>query len=173
MDISSQNVQDTTQPISDDQDLAKALAGISPDEPEAPKAEAQTLEDLPELPTMPGAIYPDASQNQEDAPLAMPELPNLELPQIPNEETPSETQVVDSNLESIKHSALNELRPLVDKIELSPEEKFDTYILLIRSTDDTSLIESAYKAAQAISDEKKKAQALLDVIKEIDYLSKV
>jgi hypothetical protein len=74
-------------------------------------------------------------------------------------------------LDGIKKDALNELRPLVNKLDLPPEEKFDTYLLLIRSTDDKTLISSAYAAAQAISDETRKAQALLDVIKEIDYLS--
>ena len=43
--------------------------------------------------------------------------------------------------------------------------------MLIRSTDDTSLIAPAHAAAQEITDEKRKAQALLDIIKEIDFLS--
>ena len=44
--------------------------------------------------------------------------------------------------------------------------------MLIRSTDDSSLIGPAHAAAQAITDEKRKAEALLDIIKEIDYLSR-
>jgi len=75
------------------------------------------------------------------------------------------------DLSSIKKDALNDLRPLVGKLDIAPEEKFDTFLLLIRSTDDKTLIEPAYAAAQAIVDESRKAQALLDVIKEIDYLS--
>ena len=75
------------------------------------------------------------------------------------------------DLESIKKNALQELRPLVDKLDINPEEKFDTYLLLLRSTDDKALISPAYAAAQTITDEARKAQALLDVIKEIDYLS--
>jgi hypothetical protein len=54
---------------------------------------------------------------------------------------------------------------------LAPDEKFDTYLLLIRSTDDTSLIAPAHTAAKNIPDETRRAQALLDIIKEIDYLS--
>lgn len=63
------------------------------------------------------------------------------------------------------------MRPLVDKLNVSPEEKFDTYLLLIRSTDDTNLIAPAHEAAKAISDEARRAEALLDIIKEIDFLS--
>lgn len=74
-------------------------------------------------------------------------------------------------LDSIKSDALNELRPLVDKLNVEPQEKFDTYLLLIRSTDDEALIGPAHEAAKAIPDEAKRAEALLEIIKEIDYLS--
>lgn len=74
-------------------------------------------------------------------------------------------------LEDIKKEALDQLRPLVGKLGVEPQEKFDTYLLLIRSTDDKELIAPAYDAAKAIPDEAKKAEALLDIIKEIDYLS--
>lgn len=76
-----------------------------------------------------------------------------------------------SDLDGIKKSALEELRPLVDKLSLPADEKFDTLLLLIRSTDDKSLISAAHDAAKNIEDETKRAQALLDVIKEIDYFS--
>jgi len=74
-------------------------------------------------------------------------------------------------LNGVKQSAIKELRPLVDKLNVSPDEKFDTYLLLIRSTDDKSLIDPAYQIAKSIRDETRRAQALLDIIKEIDYLS--
>lgn len=78
---------------------------------------------------------------------------------------------VDLALDSIKQAALSELRPLVGKLDVSPEEKFDTYLLLLRSTDDRDLIAPAHEAAKAIADEARRAQALLDIIKEIDFLS--
>ena len=74
-------------------------------------------------------------------------------------------------LDGIKASALAELKPLVGKLKLSPEEKFDTLLLVIRSTDDQSLLDEAHKAAKDIEDETKRAQALLDIIKEVDYFS--
>ena len=77
-----------------------------------------------------------------------------------------------TDLDGIKNNALQELRPLIDRVDLPAEEKFDTYLLLIRSTDDSSLIGPAHAAAQNIADEKRKAEALLDIIKEIDYLSR-
>lgn len=74
-----------------------------------------------------------------------------------------------SNLDEIKREAITELRPLVDKLNLPAEDKFDTLLLLIRTTDDSSLIPAAHIAARAIADDSRRAQALLDVIKEIDF----
>jgi hypothetical protein len=54
---------------------------------------------------------------------------------------------------------------------MSPDEKFDLCLMLLRSTDDKSLIPSTYEAAKNITDETKRAQALLDVIREIDFLT--
>jgi hypothetical protein len=77
--------------------------------------------------------------------------------------------VVTSNLDLIKINALDELRLLVDDLSLPPDEKFDALLLLIRSTDDKELIKPAYEAAQQIKDDTKRASALLDVVKEIDF----
>ena len=88
-----------------------------------------------------------------------------------NPTMPQVAQNTGNDLEDIKRTALTELRPLVDKLNLSAEEKFDIYLLLLRSTDDTTLIAPAHETATSIADESKRAQALLDIIKEIDYLS--
>lgn len=87
----------------------------------------------------------------------------------PNSET---KQKDDGPLAAIKKDVLVELRPLVDKLNVSPEDKFDTLLLLIRSTDDSTLIEPAHEAAKAISDETRRAEALLEIVKEIDYLTR-
>lgn len=148
MDIQPQDT--TTQPISDDQELAKALAGIA-DEPEE------------ETPVAPVTPEPAAAMQFEAAPVA----PVAAVTPLAAPDTASLT----SDLASVKKTALAELRPLIDHVDLPADEKFDIYLMLIRSTDDTSLIAPAHTAAQAISDEKRKAEALLDIIKEIDFLS--
>ena len=147
----------TTKPISDDQELAKVLAGVSKD------ADNLMYEETP-------AIIPDSQPNSDPEPqMQTPPVPPVEVYTPPTMSSASVSG--DSDLDGIKKDALTELRPLVDKLELSPEEKFDTYLLLIRSTDDKALIGPAHAAARAIPDETRRAQALLDIIKEIDYLS--
>jgi hypothetical protein len=152
MDITPQDT--TQQPISDDQELAKALAGVLPEEPE------------PVI--TPAAVSAD--------PAASAEIPPLEFEETPAPATTDNSAVAvpvstSQKLDDIKKTAIDELRPLIDKVELPPEEKFNTYLMLIRSTDDATLIGPAHTVAQSITDESARAQALLDIIKEIDYLS--
>lgn len=151
------NIQPTNQqPISDDQELAKVLAGVSQQADEA--AETPAAPETPEMPEMPSFTPP------EEPAMAAPVAPEPAMPTMPSIGG-------GSNLDAIKQEALGELRPLVDKLDVSPEEKFDTYLLLLRSTDDRELIAPAHEAAKNITDEARRAQALLDIIKEIDFLS--
>ena len=154
MDITPQG--DSQQSISDDQELAKALAGVLPD--------------------MPEPVVPETTDHIESTSVASPSESVSSLPHPTSFVAPpsdlTQSPVVSSDLESIKKDALIELRPLIDKVDLPAQEKFDTYLMLIRSTDDSSLIAPAYTAAQSITDETHRAEALLDIIKEIDYLSR-
>ena len=80
---------------------------------------------------------------------------------------------VDSGaLGDIRLQVISELRPLVNRLDfLAPADKFDTLLLLIRTIDDSSLIPMAHQTAMAIPDEVKRAQALLDILKEIDFFT--
>jgi len=167
MDIIPQ--EQTQQPISDDQELAKALAGVMPDLPEPVVPETPVAPaPLPQPSAVPSSINP---MEFEETP-----APTSATPAVaPASTTPSLTPLSsepNKELDGIKKDALTELRPLIDKVELPAEEKFDTYLMLIRSSDDPTLIAPAHAAAQGISDEKRRAEALLDIIKEIDYLSR-
>lgn len=78
----------------------------------------------------------------------------------------------DSNdLMSIKQDALQQLSPLVNQLDQSPEEKFKTTMMMIQASDDQTLVKAAYEAAKQIPDEKARAQALLDVVNEINYFT--
>ena len=164
------NIQpQSTQPISDDQELAKVLAGVNTDNDTSTMAAADqaVVAALPAEPVAP-ADAPTAPE-----PVAAPVEPEPILPPEPVAELPPAPVMPSTGgeLDSVKQDAINELRPLVDKLTLPAEEKFDTYLLLIRSTDDKSLIAPAHAAARDIQDEARRAQALLDIIKEIDFLS--
>lgn len=71
----------------------------------------------------------------------------------------------------IKQQALQQLSPLVDHLDQTPEEKFRTTMMMIQASDNQSLVKTAYEAAKEISDEKARAQALLDIVNEINYFT--
>ncbi len=75
------------------------------------------------------------------------------------------------DLINIKKDALQQLTPLVGHLDQTPEEKFRTTMMLIQATDDKSLLRSAYESALQVPDEKARAQALLDVVNEINYFT--
>lgn len=78
---------------------------------------------------------------------------------------------VDNGLLDIKQQALTQLSPMLGHLDQTPEEKFRTTMMMIQANDDKSLIKDAYGAAQEITDEKAKAQALLDIVNEINYFT--
>ncbi|HTE57433.1 MAG TPA: hypothetical protein VK694_01725 [Verrucomicrobiae bacterium] len=128
---------------------------------------------------------------QQDAATAAPaQEPNIGLPTVaPSDPTASAT--VDSSsapavapaspaaapaaapddLLGLKQEALHQLSPLVGHLDQTPEEKFRTTMMMIQATDDHTKIKDAYEAAQAITDDKVRAQALLDVVNEINYFT--
>lgn len=74
-------------------------------------------------------------------------------------------------LQDIKSQALQQLQPLLDHLDQSPEDKFKAIMMMIQAQDNKDLIQDAYNAAQQITDEKVRAQALLDIISEVNYFT--
>ena len=77
----------------------------------------------------------------------------------------------DTTLDPIKKQALSKLEPLLDELDLSPEEEFRTLLMIIQTTDNKKYIKRAYELADKIKDKKIRAQALLSVVNEIEYFS--
>lgn len=114
---------------------------------------------------------PPVAQPVSDNPFALPTTPTPE-PMVTT--TPPSAPAPDADSEDLldlKQKALEQLSPLVGHLEQSPEEKFKTTMMMIQASDDRSLLPAAYESAQAITDEKAKAQALLDVVNEINYFT--
>jgi hypothetical protein len=76
-----------------------------------------------------------------------------------------------NDLIDLKQSALQELSPLIGHLEQTPEEKFRTTMMMIQASDDQTMLQTAFEAAKEIKDEKTRAQALLDVVNEINYFT--
>lgn len=105
-----------------------------------------------------------------DLPAGLSSDADAHLPE-PQTATAGEGSGDNSELDTVKNSALEQLRPLIEKLDLEPADKFDKYLMMLRASDDPALIKPAFEAAQAIEGEKERAQALLDIINEINYIT--
>lgn len=112
------------------------------------------------------AINPPADSASTTAP---PVTASQSEPSRANDLTPPSN--TNNDLTEIKQKALSQLAPIVSHLDQQPEEKFKTLMMMIQASDDKTLISEAYETAQSISDEKEKAQALLDVVNEINYFT--
>lgn len=115
--------------------------------------------DEPSLPPPPPTpeIVSDHSKSSDPKPSAAPPDPAA---------GPADDQLI-----TIKQQALTNLAPMVHQLDQTPEEKFKTTMMLIQASDNAALIKDAYEAANAITDEKARAHALLDVVNEINYFT--
>ncbi len=96
---------------------------------------------------------------------SIPELNNdLGVPELNMTETPK----VDGDLEKTKNEMIKELLPLIDKVELPAEKKFEFYKQIIEKEHNKEIVPAAYRAVKEITDEKNKAEALLYLINETD-----
>lgn len=158
---SSPATTDEAEPVTDlNQELEAMNQQIS-----ASVAEAEAV------PATEESVEPVAEAEVITAETQVVDAPITEAPTTPAMEA-SANIMNESNgnsLDDLRQKALRDLRPIVDKVELNDEESFDVLLLLIRETDDESLLPRAYEAARQIHDEARRAQALLDVIKETDY----
>ena len=108
------------------------------------------------------------------APGTMPEpalAPEVNLtPEAPAPETPAPEINTNLNMRQIKESALRDLVPLLDHLNLTPDQKFNIYRDMFENLRDYTVLESAYNAAREIPDEEERAKALLYLIESIDRM---
>jgi hypothetical protein len=76
----------------------------------------------------------------------------------------------DPDLGKVKSQALADLRPLLDKVEMIPAQKFNIYREIINLNSDKGAIEPAYETATQIADDKTRADALVYLVESIDKL---
>lgn len=142
-------------------DASTAMSSATTPEPSLPTLDSSSTP----LPT----TEPVVEQTSAPAPVAE-AAPTMEVSPTLTTATPDSGPASDDLL-SIKKDALQNLTPLLDHLDQAPEDKFRTTMMLIQASDDKSLIQAAYTAAQQITDEKEKAQALLDIVNEINYFT--
>lgn len=118
-----------------------------------PSSQSVYIEPAPQI----NPARPSQSEDTQTAAPAMPATPD--------------SSTIDPDLAQIKQQALQSLSPLVGQLDQTPDEKFKTIMMLIQASDNPKMLKDAYAAAGQITDEKVRAQALLDIINEVNYFS--
>lgn len=121
-------------------------------------------------PISPAGGYPKPLSSKEPIPGSIPGIGGHAHASIGSDENQL-TEATDEDLIEVKQKALDELFPLIDKLDQTPEEHFRTLMMIIQASDNHTLIEKAYQIAQTIDDEKSRAKALLDIVNEINYFT--
>ncbi|MEI7682859.1 MAG: hypothetical protein WCJ24_00990 [Candidatus Saccharibacteria bacterium] len=116
------------------------------------------------------AVAPTPDTTKEDAVASTSDAPIIDTP-VNDVSGLSSASSKDADLLSLKKQAIEELAPLVDHLDQTADEKFKTTMMMIQATDSSDLIKSAYQAALKIEDDKVRAQALLDIVNEINYFT--
>ncbi len=158
---------------------AQTTAAAGPASGSSTAPSAPTLSDpMVTLPAQPGTDVNDApmqSTYTEPAPQIGPIKPS-EPENMPSAATPTISTgpapvAIDPDLAQIRQQALQSLEPLVGQLDQTPDEKFKTIMMLIQTSDNSKLLKEAHEAAIQITDEKARAQALLDIVNEINYFT--
>jgi hypothetical protein len=152
------------------------MFGINDNNTQTSNVNDQKPVDAPsETPLNPFGDSPDMVSSPSSAPTLQPSAPvpaPTPAPSPPATFTPAPSSPSGGDpLLDLKEQALKNLQPLVSHLDQTPEEKFKTTMMLIQASDDSSLVGQAYEAANSIPDEKARAQALLDVVNEINYFT--
>jgi len=155
-DDKAQTTTPSTSPLTDNADDTQVSA------PQQPQIDVPSLSDESGFGSTDSFLQADDSA-EEPQPVITPTV------DAADDETP--VSVPNADLLVLKQQALSDLGPLVSQLDQTPEERFRTTMMMLQSTDNQALIKEAYAAAQAIPDEKVRAQALLDVINEINYFT--
>ena len=180
-DFNAANQPAPTEPTIPDNTIPQTSSFTSVDtSPSMPETDTTT-----QVASEPPQIIGHPSQSiqmstQQDA------APAVEAPQQNDVTPPPHLDTVDTNqsqqdiataevnheqLASIKQEALGHLEVLSDHLEGDPEVVFTTTMQMIQANDNHTLIQKAFEAAKEIKDDKVRAQAMQDIINEVNYFS--
>lgn len=181
-------IDDITKITSDDPIFADSVAAAPAPAPATPAPATQPLAPAP----APAANFSQPASTPTPEPTATSNNPLDDIVSV-TEETVEETSAptteeivteqpaeevkpfvneAEENLDKdqVKEAALRDLAPIISKLDISSEKKFDIYKTVIDEYHDSSVIAPAYKTASDIKDDKERAEALLYIIESIDKM---
>lgn len=131
---------------------------------EIPAAPAPEVPEAPAMPPKAAAPAPEA-QPSVAAPVEVPaapvaEKPKMEVPEVPAMEPEPAASEVTGEMADIKKEALKELYPLLDKTDMTAEEKYE---ICMEMQSEPDAMRRALDYAKKFEDTDKKVEALLTI----------
>lgn len=122
-----------------------------------PMPEPTIQSTTPIAPPAPEPITPPAPITPEPAaPITPPNHFNMPLSNL--------------NTHQVKEAALRDLIPLLDRLNMTPSQKFNICRNIFEDLRDYTVLEQAYRAASDIADATERAEALLYLVESIDKM---
>lgn len=130
--------------------------------------------DIPELnvPAPEPATMPPMPQSAPEPVAPAPAIPEP-APVVPEPApTPVQSMFNSSSLNTrqVKEAALRDLIPLLDRLNMTPSQKFNICRNIFEDLRDYTVLEQAYRAATEITNETERAEALLYLVESIDKM---
>lgn len=151
-----------------DNELQKAIDDIANSEATPvdanaamPDLESKIQDQMGTPPVPPMPPMPEQPVPAQPAPEAVPAPANE--PEI-GPESKLAPVAPETDIATVRTDIMRDLFPLMDKVEMTPERKWEIYRQMIDETHDNSMIGAAYDAVKGIGDDKERAEALLYLI---------
>ncbi len=144
--------------------VAPAPEPIAPFEPidipelNVPAPEPAAMPPMPQPAPEPVALAPAAPE------------PTLAAPEPAPAHTQSMFNSSNLNTRQVKEAALRDLIPLLDRLNMTPSQKFNICRNIFEDLRDYTVLEQAYRAATEITNETERAEALLYLVESIDKM---
>lgn len=129
--------------------------------------------DIPELNVpAPAPVAPEAMPAPEPMVAPEPVTPPAPIAPEPVASSVPTFSASPSNLNTrqVKEAALRDLIPLLDRLNMTPSQKFNICRNIFEDLRDYTVLEQAYRAASEIADATERAEALLYLVESIDKM---
>ncbi|MBQ1387615.1 hypothetical protein IIY68_02405 [Candidatus Saccharibacteria bacterium] len=130
--------------------------------------------DIPELSVpAPSPIAPMPAPTPAPMPAPEPIMPPAPVAPEPATATPPSSFNAPSpnlSMHQVKEAALRDLIPLLDRLNMTPSQKFNICRNIFEDLRDYTVLEQAYRAASEIANSTERAEALLYLVESIDKM---
>lgn len=143
-------------------DLQRAIDEIANNASDSQEAgDLEQIQDQLGVPPMPPVSGMEGNTMQDSGMNSLPTVDGMDS---------SPTPAMDGDLNQIRENALKELLPIMEKTQADPFQKYNLYRDAVLTLHDQGAVRGAYDSARQISDEGKRADALLDIVNIIDRM---